>query len=372
MYIARRTPGGASLSVAAPSGEAGELYSATLEFYTNGTLEQVAFSYVTVGDETDDTAAKVATLLAAQIDANTSVTAAANSDAITITASGGLPAVVSTSDLVTSTFTASTESVTDAMNGARQENDIFYGVTATTRVLAEQIELAEWVEANEKLGGVADGDTLNRPLLAHLRDNNMFRTFVVVSKGALIGKYPDVAWMSRKFREQPGSETWANATLGGVPHDNFQEADAKAIHLMNGNTFEPFRNLSLTQNGKVAGGEWIDVIRFRDWLLEKIRVTVFQAFINNRIPFTDPGIAVIHSRLLSALVQGRDVGGIAPEEVDPETDRIIPSFTTTIPRSVTVPVNDKANRVLRGVKFTARLAGAIHAVEIDGTLAYEL
>ena len=45
------------------------------------------------------------------------------------------------------------------------------------------------------------------------------------------------------------------------------------IYGKNGNTFEPFRNISITQNGKVAGGEWIDVIRFRDWLCEEIKVT---------------------------------------------------------------------------------------------------
>lgn len=372
VYIGRRLPGGASLTVTPPSGDAGEVYSVTLEYLDNGVVRQQPFSYITVGDATDDDATKVAALLAALIDANTAITAAASTDTITLTAASGVPAVVATSDLVSSTFTASTESITDAATAARQENDVFYGIGATTRVEAEQIELAQWAEANGKLAALGDGDLLNFPLLTELRNRNMFRTYVVVSASVGEGEYPEIALMSRKFREQPGSETWANATLGGVSHDNLPEAASKAIRDMNGNTFEPFRNLSLTQGGKVAGGEWIDVIRFRDWLLEQIRVNVFQAFVNNRIPFTDPGIAIIHGRLLQSLIRGRDVGGIAPEEVDPTTDRIIPSFTTTIPSSVTIPVNDKANRTLKGVKFTARLAGAIHAVEIDGTLAYEL
>jgi len=372
VYIGRRTPGGASITARAPSGDAGQLYSVTLQYYDNGVIQQQAYSYTTVGDETDDTAAKVATLLAGLIDANPVITAAASGDTITLTGDAGIPAVTDVSDLLTSDYTESTEPVAVALDACRRDNDIFYGVTITSRDFDEQVEAAQWVEANEKLGGFGDGDVLNRPLLNELRTRNMFRSFVIVSASVANGEYPDTALMSRKFREQPGSETWANATLANVSHDNFSEAQAKAIHALNGTTFEPFRNLSLTQGGKVAGGEWIDVIRFRDWLLEQIRVNVFQAFVNNRIPYTDPGIAVIRSRLIQSLVRGRDVGGIAPEEIDPLTDRIIPSFTTTVPSSVTVPVNDKANRTLKGVKFTARLAGAIHAVEIDGTLAYEL
>ena len=374
VYIGRRTPGGASITVGAPSGDAGQLYSVTLQFYNNGIIEEQTYSYVTVGDTTDDDATKVAALLTAQIDANANITASASTDTITLAASSGIPAVTDTSDLVTATFTASTESVADALSAARQENDIFYGVGMTSRDLEEQLEAAAWVEANEKMGAFGDGDVLNRPLAQALRDRNYFRSFAMVSAGASVanGEYPELAWMSRKFREQPGGQTWANATLGGISHDNLPPSVAIAIHNINGNTFEPFRNVSITQNGKVGGGEWIDIIRFRDWLLEQIRVNVFQAFINNHIPYTDPGIAVIHARLLQSLMRGRDVGGIAPEEVDPLTDRLVPSFTTTIPSSQTVSINDKANRVLKGLKFTARLAGAIHAVEIDGTLAYEL
>ena len=66
-------------------------------------------------------------------------------------------------------------------------------------------------------------------------------------------------------------------------------------------TFERFRNVSITQNGKVAAGEWIDVIRFRDWLQEEITVNVFNALVNSdKVPYTDDGIAIIETQIRQA------------------------------------------------------------------------
>ena len=49
----------------------------------------------------------------------------------------------------------------------------------------------------------------------------------------------------------------------------------------------------------------------------------------------------------------------------------IPSYIIQVPLSATVSANDKANRILRDVYFTARLTGAIHVVEVQGTLTYD-
>lgn len=378
VYIGRRVPSDSSLLVAAPFGEAGEVYSVTVEHMDGTQLKTATFSYTTVGDTTDDTNEKIATLLAAVINADTALTATATLDKITVVSATVTPAVTAVTNNLTPTFTGATESITQAAAAAKSYNDIFYGVTTTSRVVTEQLALADWVEANEKLGGFATGDANSyvgpstTDLLARMNAKNYFRSFGIYTAATLEGEYPEIALMSRKFREQPGSETWANATLGGVSDSNLEEAQAQAIFAKNGNTFEPFRNLALSQNGKVAGGEWIDVIRFRDWLLEQIKVNGFGAFVNNRIGYTDEGIAILHNRLLQSLNKGVDVKGIAPKEVDPVTGRLIPSYTTAYPAAASISAQTKATRVLSGLKFTARLTGAIHAVEINGTLAYEL
>ena len=64
--------------------------------------------------------------------------------------------------------------------------------------------------------------------------------------------------------------------------------------------------------------------------------------VDNRIPYTDPGIAIIRSRLQQALDFGVTRGGIAPPEVDVDGN-LVPSYTISVPLSMTISANDKAN-----------------------------
>ena len=177
--------------------------------------------------------------------------------------------------------------------------------------------------------------------------------------------------MSRCFTAVPGSETWANKRLAGVNIDPLTETQFIVLRNKNVNTFERFRNLSLTQTGKVSAGEWIDVIRFRDWLAEEIKVNVLNVLVNNeKVPYTDAGIAVIEGAIRQSLRQGQVNVGIAPVEYDEEGNKNL-GYTVEVPLASNISPNQKASRILTDVKFTARLSGAIHVVEIRGSLTYE-
>lgn len=209
-------------------------------------------------------------------------------------------------------------------------------------------------------------------MASKLKQSQYFRT-AIWYHGAANSEFIDGAAPGHLFTFYPGQETWALKRLAGITYDALQEGKAIAAHAKNANTFEVFRNFAVTQNGKVAAGEWIDVIRFRDWLVEQIRINVVSALINadGKVPYTDDGIQIIRNALQKALDLGVARKGIAPEELDSD-GRKIPSYTITVPRSADVSVNNKANRLLQDVRFTARLAGAIHVVEIRGSLAYAL
>ena len=96
-----------------------------------------------------------------------------------------------------------------------------------------------------------------------------------------------------------------------------------------------------------------------------------QMMINrDKVPYTDSGIQLCVNNLRKSLQEGVNVGGIAPDELD-ANGNTVPGFVITYPRSVELAPSIKASRVL-SLGFTARLAGAIHVVEITGALAYEL
>lgn len=67
---------------------------------------------------------------------------------------------------------------------------------------------------------------------------------------------------------------------------------------------------------------------------------------------------------------GQAVGGIAPDEVNAQGDKV-PGFNVTVPLSSEVDDVTKASRVAY-LKFNARIAGAIHVADIKGALAYSL
>ena len=262
------------------------------------------------------------------------------------------------------------ETATQALAACADEalgND-WYGVSDVAHDATEAAEIAAWTEANGRYFLTTFGDVgPNAPMRA-LVTNRYARSggwYVRPDTDA----WPEVAAASKAYQVPPGGESWANMQLAAVPVPPMSETLAQQIFALNGNTYEPIRNLALTQNGKSFSGEYIDNIRFRDWLVEEIRVRVLRVFIDHdKVPYTDAGIAMIVQAMRGALVLGQKRGGIAPDTVDEETRKIRPGFTVSFPRAHQVAENDKALRRLRDVKFSAVLAGAIHNVEVRGEL----
>jgi hypothetical protein len=266
------------------------------------------------------------------------------------------------------------ETVQTALSACAAENGEWYGFTDVAHASADVVPAATWAEANQRLflTTLSASDTVTTATTdtaTSLKTGNYFHTAWWYHPDA--AQFPEVAIAASAFTTLPGGEVWANRTLAGVDVTALTETQFVNVKNKNGNTFETFRNYNLTQVGITAGGEWIDIIRFRDWLIEEVRTSVFNSFVNNRLPYTDQGIAVVRERIIMALELGIRRGGIAPQEVDETTNQIIRSYTVTVPRAADVSNSDKAARLLRDVKFTARLAGAITATEIEGILTYD-
>ena len=169
---------------------------------------------------------------------------------------------------------------------------------------------------------------------------------------------------------QSGSETWAFKALGGLTPSDFSDTFIANLETNNINYYERLAGQNVTRLGKVKAGEWIDVIRFRDWLENDMRVRVATVlFSNPKIPYTDSGIALIRTAMVASLMQGQQNGGIS-ETTIAEDGSLIPGFEVSVPAAASISAADKAARVLNNCKFEAYLSGAIHAVKIAGYLSY--
>ena len=100
-----------------------------------------------------------------------------------------------------------------------------------------------------------------------------------------------------------------------------------------------------------------------DWLsfrLTALYQALFSQYSNtgSKIPYTDAGIQIFNDATLNQLRVGVAIGHLAD---DPEP-------TVTTPRRSEVTPADLINRILR-FTFNAEPAGAIHRVQINGTVA---
>ena len=317
-------------------------------------------------------------LVAAVTAASAPVTAVAVGAEVSITANqAGQAVAVAIKGNLQLEAPASTETPSAALNACLRESADWYGVALASRVEADVLDAAEWVESNERLFGVSSDQAgiidaaVSSDIASKCQQKQYFRTHVWYH-GQARSEAIEAAVAANRFTYYPGGETWANARLAGVSYDNLAEGQALAAHAKNANTFEQMRNFAVTQNGKVAAGEWIDVIRGRDWLAEQVKINVASQLINadGKVPYTDAGILVIVNGIRQALMLGQARGLIAPDEID-DAGRKIPGFVITVPRAASISPNDKANRILRDLKFSARLAGAIHVAEIKGNLTYQ-
>lgn len=360
-----------------PSVVSGREYKVTIG-YKNASSGVVKTDYAYTSDESA-TAAEICTGIQALIDADAvcPVDAAVVGATVTLTNKvAGTAFSVAHNSLISMAQPVAVATATLDMTAINNEDADWYGFVITSRTQADIIAAADWAESKIKLFGYsiseagAKDNASTTDTMSKLYDGNYFRSFGFYH-GDAVTDFPELGVMVRCFAIDPGGETWANKQLAGIVVDKLTETEYQAVTKKNGNTFERFRTTSITQNGKVAAGEWIDVIRFRDWLQEEMQVRVFSLLVNNaKIPYTDGGIAQIENVMRATLQQGQTRGGIAPTEFL-EDGTANPGFVIKVPLSSNVSSNDKANRVLNDMKFTARVAGAIHVVNVSGSLTYQ-
>lgn len=272
--------------------------------------------------------------------------------------------------------TAETEAAADVLAAIEAVDTDFYVITTYDHTSSFVLAMAAAVEARSKLyfassqaQAILSAFTQSSTdLFAMLTDLNYFRTVTLFHHTADT-TYPETAFVGKCLPFDPGTITWANKQLAGVaasrdPSTNLLLSDTQQGWLAdrNANLIQVVGGLSITREGKVVAGEWIDIIQSRDLLVARI-TEAYQNFLINsgKVPYDDIGINATHSVLISVLSR------YVTTKTQPNILRSEDPFETTFPRAADVSAEDKAARVLNA-SFVGHLAGAIHVVNINGTL----
>jgi hypothetical protein len=151
--------------------------------------------------------------------------------------------------------------------------------------------------------------------------------------------------------------------LKGIAAQELTDVEVEAIHEKGGITFITKAGDNVTSEGKLAGGEYIDVIDSEDYIIQQLAYKT-QKILNNaaKVPYDNNGIAMLESVAVDVLQGAYNDGMIATKE-DGSPDYSV-SYAL---REDTTEANRAARKYLGGT-FSFALAGAIHYVEISGTI----
>lgn len=274
-----------------------------------------------------------------------------------------------------------TESIADALIEVSAEDDTWYGLGIYSHAGVDQLSAAGHVETRKKLFGYGTGNTSDPTsstlgigaqlqALGYNRSFGLYDIEAGVSTDPVVTTvtYPTSAWFGEMLTKQPGSATWKFKTLEGIEADSLTTTESDFLVAKNLNTYESIGGVSITREGVVASGEFIDIMRGVDWLESRMEERIYARLVNlDKIPMTNAGIDSIVTEIRAQLIEAQDSGLIAPDSVDAEGN-FVPGFTITSPNVNSISAADKASRTLSGISFTATLAGAVHLVRIEGNV----
>lgn len=261
----------------------------------------------------------------------------------------------------------STDTFAQAVANIQQVSDLWYGVAICANDATNIKAVAAQVESMKKIfiACTADADvptSSSTDVGSFLKTQAYKRTAYIYSPEANEGK--DAAWLGGQLPQTPGASTWKFKELVSTTVDTF--TDSKRTILIgvpetpgkNANIYETVGGVPITEEGWMAGGQFIDITVGLDWLESTMKTNVYAVLVNApKVPYTNQGAALIENAVRQTLLQGAANGLID-----------VNSIVVTAEDVLAVSSNDRANRFYPGITFSARLAGAFHYVKINGTV----
>lgn len=263
---------------------------------------------------------------------------------------------------VVSQYEDSVATITASMVAAENVNNDWYAVSGYSHADADILELAAYTQGRTKIHGASSSDPAcygsgSSDILSQLKALGYDRTFCFYSADA--ANFPEAGMFGGELPKDAGSSTWAyKGLIGNIP-DNLNTTQKNNILAKNGMCYTTVSGISVTQNGEMSSGEFVDVIMGSDFIVARIQESVFGLLAQtDKIPFTNQGADQIRNLISQVLTQATTQKILAKD----------PAFTIEIPDVLTVAVVDKGTRTLPDVTFEGTLAGAIHKTRIQGTL----
>ena len=245
------------------------------------------------------------------------------------------------------------------------EDGDFYGVGLDSESEAQVLALAALVETERKLYIPSTVDTEVKTSAttdqgSDLEAAGYARTGLLFASHT--NQYAGLRWLGQMLPKDPGSATFAYKTLAGNTVSVLTAAEEGYLNAKTVNHYTSVGGVSVTQKGYSSSGEFLDITWGVDWFHARLQERFWSLLVNNeKIPFEVMG-ELARAEILAQLEEGRKKGVIASDTDDTP-------WVVSIPAVADISSVDRAARLFSGIEFSAYLAGAVHTLEIQGTLS---
>ena len=256
----------------------------------------------------------------------------------------------------------SPETVGTALAAIDAENNEWFFILSPSHSSTDIQGLSDYASANKKIYFTSSEEaaifTSSTVDIASVLNNYQYDNVVFTSHLSADKEWPEAGALGSVCSSIPGTGDLFAKTLIGIAIDSISTTEANYAKNKKTNVYIKRGGVGWYENGVVTSGRFFDVVHGAFWLEARLQEDIFgeikrMSDLGKKIPYTDEGVEQIRGVMIKRLDEAVRNGFLASYEIFP-------------PHVEDIATNDKANRLLPDIPFTAILAGAIHTVKING------
>jgi hypothetical protein len=240
----------------------------------------------------------------------------------------------------------------------------FWSVCISSRVKADLNTVGTWAGSNTRFFfGCVDDVTAGS-------GRNIDREAYLISDTP--AEFPECAWVGEVVPQAPGSASFKWKHPSGITAAGYTTTQFGTIFTNNTQAPQNQGGVIFINEGLATSGEYIDVTWGADWVKTELEAEILSLMLNNpKISLDNVGIGRVESAIRKVLDAAGNAGiiAVATDAADQlNSDDNVFQYKVSVPARSEISAGDLAARSLTGVTFSYIIAGAIHAVTINGVI----
>ncbi|WOC33054.1 MULTISPECIES: DUF3383 family protein [Caproicibacterium] len=231
-------------------------------------------------------------------------------------------------------------------------------------------ELSDVVEATDRMyfATVRDLNTVPEAAYSGIQDGQpaqIARDRTVGFYYPQKGVYATAALVGKIAQKQPGTYTCKNLILDNLQPLELDDTMVQSVQDKGCLTFVTKAGDNVTTEGKTIGGEYIDIVDGKDYIIYRIQHDS-QKILNqsDKVPYNDNGIAQLEAACVGVMKDCYGDGNLIIATGDDGK----PAYTVQYGKLSQTSAAERANRHYSLGRFSFSLLGAIHSADVNGSI----